>query len=171
MDYFPTHSPLHVTYIQLGVGVSLVVLEEHVSYNDSQSAYNPTTNVIRKIQNKERIGKKIAIRVGELYGWRFARTHSCAASQLAVGFIIIGPAPRNPQLIRFALSSCLKTLSSRLNTKKGFRNFISRNPFYYVNAMRRCRLHSFVLLLNDNLACCTVRELEDVDALNRSRNL
>ncbi|GEM_PF-3198241 len=88
MDYFPTHSPLHVTYIQLGVGVSLVVLEEHVSYNDSQSAYNPTTNVIRKIQNKERIGKKIAIRVGELYGWRFARTHSCAASQLAVGFMI-----------------------------------------------------------------------------------
>ena len=88
MDYFLTHSPLHVTYIQLGVGVSLVVLEEHVSYNDSQSAYNPTTNVIRKIQNKERIGKKIAIRVGELYGWRFARTHSCAASQLAVGFMI-----------------------------------------------------------------------------------
>ena len=90
MDYFPTHSSLHVTYIQLGVGVSLVVLEEHVSYNDSQSAsaYNPTTNVIRKIQNKERIGKKIAIRVGELYGWRFARTHSCAASQLAVGFMI-----------------------------------------------------------------------------------
>lgn len=40
----------------------LVVLEEHVSYNDSQSAYNPTTNVIRKIQNKERIGKEIAIR-------------------------------------------------------------------------------------------------------------
>lgn len=63
-NYFPTHSPLHVTYIQLGVGVYLVVLEEHVSYNDSQSAYNPTTNVIRKIQNKERIGKKIAIRVG-----------------------------------------------------------------------------------------------------------
>ena len=63
-NYFPTHSPLHVTYIQLGVGVSLVVLEEHVSYNDSQSAYNPTTNVIRKIQNKERIGKKIAIRIG-----------------------------------------------------------------------------------------------------------
>ena len=63
-NYFPTHSQLHVTYIQLGVGVSLVVLEEHVSYNDSQSAYNPTTNVIRKIQNKERIGKKIAIRVG-----------------------------------------------------------------------------------------------------------
>ena len=61
LDYFPTHSPLHVTYIQLGVGVSLVVLEEHVSYNDSQSAYNPATN-IKKIQNKERIGKKIAIR-------------------------------------------------------------------------------------------------------------
>ncbi len=40
----------------------LVVLEEHVSYNDSQSAYNPTTNLIRKVQNKERIGKKIAIR-------------------------------------------------------------------------------------------------------------
>ena len=108
---------------------------------------------------------------GNYMGGGVARTHSCAASQLAVGFIIIGPAPRNPQLIRFALSSCLKTLSSRLNTKKGFRNFISRNPFYYVNAMRRCRLHSFVLLLNDNLACCTVRELEDVDALNRSRNL
>ena len=31
----PTHSPLHVPHIQLGVGVSLVVLEEHVSYNNS----------------------------------------------------------------------------------------------------------------------------------------
>jgi hypothetical protein len=31
----PTHSPLHVTYIQLGVGVSLVVLEELVFRNDS----------------------------------------------------------------------------------------------------------------------------------------
>ena len=104
-------------------------------------------------------------------GGGVARTHSCAASQLAVGFIIIGPAPRNPQLIRFALSSCLKTLSSRLNTKKGFAILNRETLSYYVNAMQRCRLHSFVLLLNDNLACCTVRELEDVDALNRSRNL
>ena len=31
----PTHSPLHVTHIQLGVGVSLVVLEELVFRNDS----------------------------------------------------------------------------------------------------------------------------------------
>ena len=31
-----------------------------------------------------------------LWGGRF--THSCAASQLAVGFHYIGPAPRNPQL-------------------------------------------------------------------------
>ena len=69
------------------------------------------------------------------------------------------------------MSSCQKNLSSRLNTKKGLRNLKSRNPFCYVNAVRLCRLHSFVLLLNDNLACCTVRELEDVDALNRSRNL
>ena len=29
----------------------------------------------------------------------FIFTHSCAASQLAVGFHYIGPAPRNPQLI------------------------------------------------------------------------
>lgn len=33
--YIPTHSPLHVTHIQLGVGVSLVVLEELVFRNDS----------------------------------------------------------------------------------------------------------------------------------------
>ena len=108
---------------------------------------------------------------GNYMGGGVARTHSCAASQLAVGFIIIGPAPRNPQLIRFALSSCLKTLSSRLNTKKGFAILNRETLSYYVNAVRRCRLHSFVLLLNDNLACCTVRELEDVDALNRSRDL
>ena len=31
----PTHSLLHVTHIQLGVGVSLVVLEELVFRNDS----------------------------------------------------------------------------------------------------------------------------------------
>ena len=36
---------------------------------------------------------------GELYlCGGVARTHSCAASQLAVGFHYIGPAPRNPQL-------------------------------------------------------------------------
>ena len=69
------------------------------------------------------------------------------------------------------MSSCPKTLSSRLNTKKGFAILNRETLSYYVNAMRRCRLHSFVLLLNDNLASCTVRELEDVDALNRSRNL
>ena len=33
---------------------------------------------------------------GTHWGGRF--THSCAASQLAVGFHYIGPAPRNPQL-------------------------------------------------------------------------
>ena len=33
---------------------------------------------------------------GNSLGGRF--THSCAASQLAVGFHYIGPAPRNPQL-------------------------------------------------------------------------
>lgn len=38
---------------------SLVVLEEHVSYNDSQSAYNPTSNVIRKIQNKKESARKL----------------------------------------------------------------------------------------------------------------
>lgn len=32
---------------------SLVVLEEHVSYNDSQSAYNPTTNVKKNNIKKE----------------------------------------------------------------------------------------------------------------------
>ena len=69
------------------------------------------------------------------------------------------------------MSSCLKTLSSRLNTKKGFAILYRETLSYYVNAVRLCRLHSFVLLLNDNLASCTVRELEDVDALNRSRNL
>ena len=73
---------------------------------------------------------------GNYMGGGVARTHSCAASQLAVGFIIIGPAPRNPQLIRFALSSCLKTLSSRLNTKKGFAILYRETLSYYVNAMR-----------------------------------
>ena len=69
------------------------------------------------------------------------------------------------------MSSCLKNMSACLNTKKGFAILNRETLSYYVNAVRRCRLHSFVLLLNDNLACCTVRELEDVDALNRSRNL
>ena len=35
---------------------------------------------------------------GTNLGGGIARTHSCAASQLAVGFHYIGPAPRNPQL-------------------------------------------------------------------------
>ena len=35
---------------------------------------------------------------GTNFGGGIARTHSCAASQLAVGFHYIGPAPRNPQL-------------------------------------------------------------------------
>ena len=69
------------------------------------------------------------------------------------------------------MSSCQKIMSSRLNTKKGFAILYRETLFYYVNAVRLCRLHSFVLLLNDNLASCTVRELEDVDALNRSRDL
>ena len=36
---------------------------------------------------------------GELIFGGIIFTHSCAASQLAVGFQYIGPAPRNPQLI------------------------------------------------------------------------
>ena len=36
--------------------------------------------------------------LGTNFGGDIARTHSCAASQLAVGFHYIGPAPRNPQL-------------------------------------------------------------------------
>ena len=35
---------------------------------------------------------------GELIFWGVRFTHSCAASQLAVGFHYIGPAPRNQQL-------------------------------------------------------------------------
>ena len=43
---------------------------------------------------------------GELYlGGGVARTHSCAASQLAVGFHDTGPAQRNPQLILNLLAS------------------------------------------------------------------
>lgn len=38
---------------------SLVVLEEHVSYNDSQSAYNPATNVIRKSKIKKESARKL----------------------------------------------------------------------------------------------------------------
>lgn len=37
----------------------LVVLEEHVSYNDSQSAYNPATNVIRKSKIKKESARKL----------------------------------------------------------------------------------------------------------------
>lgn len=55
----PTHSLLHVTHIQLGVGVSLVVLEELVFRNDSGAII---VRARRNFQNKERIGKKIAIR-------------------------------------------------------------------------------------------------------------
>ena len=110
-------------------------------------------------------------RFAELLWWGGCPYPQLRCFAACSGFHNIGPAPRNPQLIRFALSSCLKTLSSRLNTKKGFAILNRETLSYYVNAMQRCRLHSFVLLLNDNLACCTVRELEDVDALNRSRNL
>lgn len=58
----PTHSPLHVTHIQLGVGVSLVVLEELVFRNDSGAIIVRLQRIRRNFQNKERIGKKIAIR-------------------------------------------------------------------------------------------------------------
>ena len=58
----PTHSPLHVTHIQLGVGVSLVVLEELVFRNDSGAiiVHGQKYEEISKI--KKKIGKKIAIR-------------------------------------------------------------------------------------------------------------
>ena len=49
---------------------------------------------------------------GELYlGGGVTRTHSCAASQLAVGFHYIGPAPRNPQLLLnlLAFMGCVAT--------------------------------------------------------------
>lgn len=46
----PTHSLLHVTHIQLGVGVSLVVLEELVFGNDSGA-------IIVRTQNYEEISK------------------------------------------------------------------------------------------------------------------
>lgn len=46
----PTHSLLHVTHIQLGVGVSLVVLEELVFGNDSGA-------IIVRAQRYEEISK------------------------------------------------------------------------------------------------------------------
>lgn len=46
----PTHSPLHVTHIQLGVGVSLVVLEGLVFRNDSGA-------IIVREQKYEKISK------------------------------------------------------------------------------------------------------------------
>ena len=46
----PTHSLLHVTHIQLGVGVSLVVLEELGCRNDSGA-------IIVRTQNYEEISK------------------------------------------------------------------------------------------------------------------
>lgn len=46
----PTHSLLHVTHIQLGVGVSLVALEELVFGNDSGA-------IIVRTQNYEEISK------------------------------------------------------------------------------------------------------------------
>ena len=58
----PTHSPLHVTYIQLGVGVSLVVLEGLVFRNDS-GAIIVRGQIYEEISKiKKKIGKKIAIR-------------------------------------------------------------------------------------------------------------
>ena len=46
----PTHSLLHVTHIQLGVGVSLVVLEELVLRNDRGA-------IIVRTQHYEEIAK------------------------------------------------------------------------------------------------------------------
>ena len=58
----PTHSPLHVTHIQLGVGVSLVVLEELVFRNDS-GAIIVRGQIYEEISIiKKESAKKIAIR-------------------------------------------------------------------------------------------------------------
>ena len=58
----PTHSPLHVTHIQLGVGVSLVVLEELVFRNDSGAIIVRLQKYEEISKIKKRIGKKVAIR-------------------------------------------------------------------------------------------------------------
>ena len=82
---------------------------------------------------------------GNYMGGGVARTHSCAASQLAVGFIIIGPAPRNPQLLRFALSSCLKKhvcMSSCLKTC--LHVFMSKKACLHVFLSKKHVLHVFL---------------------------
>ena len=58
----PTHSLLHVTHIQLGVGVSLVVLEELVFRNDSGAIIVRAQRYEEISKIKKKIGKKIAIR-------------------------------------------------------------------------------------------------------------
>ena len=58
----PTHSLLHVTHIQLGVGVSLVVLEELVFRNDSGAIIVRAQRYEEISKIKKRIGKKVAIR-------------------------------------------------------------------------------------------------------------
>ncbi len=109
---------------------------------------------------------------GELYGWRCRTYPQLRCFAACSGFHYYRSRSAEPAAHTICIiSSCLKTLSSCLNTKKGFAILNRETLSCYVNAMRRCRLHSFVLLLNDNLASCTVRELEDVDALNRSRDL
>ena len=108
---------------------------------------------------------------GELYGWRCRTYPQLRCFAACSGFHYYRSRSAEPAAHTICIIFLSKDPVFLSKHKKGFRNLISRNPFCYVNAMRRCRLHSFVLLLNDNLACCTVRELEDVDALNRSRNL
>ena len=108
---------------------------------------------------------------GELYGWRCRTYPQLRCFAACSGFHYYRSRSAEPAAHTICIIFLSKDPVFPSKHEKGFRNLKSRNPFYHVNAMRRCRLHSFVLLLNDNLACCTVRELEDVDALNRSRNL
>ena len=108
---------------------------------------------------------------GELYGWRCRTYPQLRCFAACSGFHYYRSRSAEPA----AHTICIIFLSKKpvfpSKHKKGFAILYRETLFYYVNAVRRCRIHSFVLLLNDNLASCTVRELEDVDALNRSRNL
>ena len=108
---------------------------------------------------------------GELYGWRCRTYPQLRCFAACSGFHYYRSRSAEPAAHTICIIFLSKDPVFPSKHKKGLRNLKSRNPFCYVNAVRLCRLHSFVLLLNDNLASCTVRELEDVDALNRSRNL
>jgi len=85
---------------------------------------------------------------GTNFGGGIARTHSCAASQLAVGFHYIGPAPRNPQLK-------LNLLVVRGCVATARRHSLLRLPFFCRAIWRYCGFRDWFGLLQkiEHLFC------------------